>query len=180
MTFEMPASLECAVLKLRPVSASDFEALYAVAADPLIWEQHPNPDRYRRDVFANYFQGALESGGAWLVFDAKANQLIGCSRYYEFDPVARSIAIGYTFIARSHWGGGYNRPLKKLMLDHAFRFVEKVIFHVGESNLRSRIAMERLGAALVGVVEVAYYGEASKPNAIYEITRQYWTQSRLT
>jgi N-acetyltransferase len=161
-------------VRLRPLRVADFESLYAVAADPLVWEQHPNRDRYRRDVFEKWFEGALQSGGAALVFDAATDELIGSSRFYDHDPAARTVLIGYTFLARSHWGGGYNPALKALMLGYAFRFVDRVLFHVGERNRRSRIAMERLGAVLRGSLPVTYYGEVPTVNVVYSIDRADW------
>jgi RimJ/RimL family protein N-acetyltransferase len=177
MTFELQPRLENDLVRLEPVTPGDFEALYAVAADELLWAQHPNKNRYQREVFAVYFQGALESGGASCVFDNVNGELIGCSRYYELDE-PRAVSIGYTFIARRTWGLGYNRALKTLMLDHAFRFVERVVFHVGAQNFRSRRAMEKLGGQLVGEASVAYHGEPSSPNVIYEIKRSDWASRR--
>src|SRR5271168_1431406 len=111
MRSELQPSIENPWIRLEPLRAGDFEALYSVASDPLIWEQHPNRNRYQRDVFAVYFEGAIESGGA----------LIGSSRYYDLDEAQGSVAIGYTFIARKFWGGRANRELKTLMLEHAFQ-----------------------------------------------------------
>jgi RimJ/RimL family protein N-acetyltransferase len=178
MRFELQPNIENPWVRLEPLVPGDFEALYAVASDPLIWEQHPNKNRYQREVFATYFKGAIESRGALRIIDNSTGVLIGCSRYYEWDEAARSIAIGYTFIARSHWGGRTNRALKTLMLEHAFKFVDRVIFHVGAGNLRSRKAMEKLGGELIGEAAVAYYGEASNLNVIYKIDREYWTRSK--
>jgi N-acetyltransferase len=174
MPFELQPSLANERVSVKPLGTGDFAALYAVACDPLIWQQHPNPDRYQRAVFENFFNGALESGGALLVSDAATGQLIGSSRYYDFNEAGSTIAIGYTFLARDHWGGRFNPALKSLMLNHAFRFVERVLFHVGEKNLRSRTAMERLGGRLIGKAPVAYFAEAATVNVIYEITRADW------
>ena len=178
MAFDLQPSLENALIRARPLHMQDFDALYAVASDPLIWEQHPSRDRYKRPVFQNYFTGAMESGGALLVSDAQRDQVMGCSRYYELDEAGSSVAIGYTFIDRSHWGGGYNRALKTLMLDHAFRFVDTVLFHVGAGNMRSRMAMQKLGATLIGEVDMAYYGEQSNQNVIYRLRREEWQRLR--
>ena len=145
-----------------------------MAADPLIWEQHPNPTRWQREVFRTYFEGAMASGGALFVSDVATGAPIGSSRYYDFDISASQVAIGYTFLARTCWGGAYNRALKTLMLEHAFRFVERVVFHVGAANRRSRIAMERLGGQLVGEVQMAYHGEAMHANVVYAIERVQW------
>ncbi|HXC07131.1 MAG TPA: GNAT family N-acetyltransferase [Bacteroidia bacterium] len=179
MNFELQPHLENNLIRIQPLQESDFEGLYAVAADPLLWEQHPNPDRYRRDVFQTFFKGAMESGGAFLAFDAKTNQPIGSSRYSDLNEAARTVCIGYTFIARSHWGGKYNPALKTLMLDHAFRFVDAVIFKIGACNIRSQTAIERLGARKTGEALIEYFGEAGKPNFIYEIKKKEWEKNRL-
>jgi RimJ/RimL family protein N-acetyltransferase len=142
-----------------------------VACDPLIWEQHPSSDRYKEEVFRKFFQGAIDSGGAYVIHDAATGAVIGSTRYYNYDAAARSVYIGYTFLARSHWGGQYNPACKKLMLDHAFRHVDSVFFQIGLNNRRSRIAIERLGAKLVREETVAYVGETAKPNALYEMKR---------
>jgi RimJ/RimL family protein N-acetyltransferase len=161
---------------MRPLKEDDFEELYKVASDPLIWEQHPSKTRYQREVFQNYFKGAMESGGAFAVHNSKTGEMIGSTRLYDYDEVNRSILIGYTFIARHCWGSNYNRSMKKLLLDHAFQFVDKVIFHVGENNIRSRKAMEKLGGIFVGSEPRAYYGEAVNVNVIFEITKERWRE----
>ena len=162
MNPQLQPVLEGARLKLRPLRADDFEALYLAASDPLIWELHPEPTRYLRDVFEAYFNSGIESKGAFLISDRASGEIAGSSRYYNWNPEERSIYVGYTFLTRKNWGGEVNRELKALMLDHAFGFAEKVKFQVGEKNFRSRRALEKIGAWLV---------EDSRPNAVYEIDR---------
>jgi RimJ/RimL family protein N-acetyltransferase len=159
------------LLHLIPLQETDFEKLYEVAADPLVWEQHPNKFRYQRDVFKNYFDGAIQSKGAFLIQDAKTNEVIGSSRFYDYNENEKSVLIGYTFIGRKFWGYGYNKALKKLMLDYAFQYVDKVYFHIGAYNFRSQKAIEKIGAFKVDEFEVEYYGEDSKLNFIYLITK---------
>jgi len=148
-----PIDLKNEIIQLIPLQETDFSALYKVASDPLVWEQHPNKLRYQRDVFQNYFEGAMLSKGAFLIRDTKTNEVIGCSRYYDFNEnensTETSVLIGYTFIGRNFWGKGYNKALKKLMLDYAFQFVEKVYFHIGAYNYRSQKAIEKIGAQKV-------------------------------
>ena len=168
--FQTP--LENQIVKLEPLSSTDFEALFSVACDPLIWEQHPNKNRYQREVFQNYFEGALASKGAYLIRDVTSNEVAGCSRYYDHDEVNSGVFIGYTFFARKHWGTGLNPSAKHLMLTHAFECVDSVYFHVGIQNQRSQIAMERLGAEKIREVEVAYYGEPSRINIEYVIHKK--------
>jgi RimJ/RimL family protein N-acetyltransferase len=167
-----PSYLVNDIVELVPLKQSDFEELYAVASDPLIWEQHPNPDRYKKEVFEVYFKGAIASGGAFLIKDPSTNDILGCTRFYDYNAEDRSILIGYTFFARSCWGRGINHAVKHLMLDYAFQFVDKVIFHVGANNIRSQKAMEKLGAVNLGLEEVAYYGEATRTNIVYAIFRE--------
>ena len=161
-----------------PLQQSHFESLFTAASDPAIWEQHPNRNRWQRTEFENYFKGAMESGGALLVKDAQTREIIGCSRYYDFDINTSSISIGYTFFVRSHWGRGYNYALKQLMLDHIFQFTDRVNFYIGAQNKRSQISLERLGAVKTGEEETAYYGEASKLDFVYAIVKENWKNSR--
>lgn len=132
-------------LTARPLRATDHSALYAVASDPLIWEQHPESERYKPDVFGAFFSESLESGGALIVHDSASGAVIGSSRYHGYDKARSEVEIGWTFLARSHWGGRYNGELKQLMLEHAFQFVESVIFYIGPENIRSQKAVQKVG-----------------------------------
>ena len=159
--------LENETVLLKPLLQDDFEELYALASDPLVWEQHPNRDRWKREVFQNYFDGAMQSGGAFKVVERSTGKTIGCTRFYDYDEKTKSIFIGYTFFGRDYWGRGFNPETKKLMLDYIFQYVDKVYFHIGAVNRRSQIAIERLGAKKVRELEVAYYGEEEKLNYEY-------------
>jgi RimJ/RimL family protein N-acetyltransferase len=168
MPFDRQPCLKGDLLELRPLRPEDFRDLYAVASDPLIWGQHPNNDRYQEEVFRAFFRDALESGGALVALDRKDGRIIGSSRYHGYDEEKSEIEIGWTFLARSHWGGAYNGEMKRLMLGHAFRFVKGVIFVIGAQNLRSRRAVEKIGATYVetrldgkGQERVVYRIEAS-------------------
>jgi len=146
--FELQPYLRGDLIEVRPLRPEDWDNLFAVASDPLIWEQHPAHDRYKEKVFRVFFREALESGGAFAVIDRETQEIIGSSRYCQFKPEKQEIEIGWTFLARSHWGGKYNGELKRLMLDHAFKFVECVVFVIGATNFRSQKAVEKIGAVL--------------------------------
>ena len=148
--FDLQPTLKGDLLELRPLRAEDFHDLHAVAADPLIWEQHPVRDRYREEVFREFFREALESGGTLIAIDARQGQVIGSSRFHGYDTGKSEIEIGWTFLARPYWGGVYNGEMKRLMIEHAFRFVNSVIFLVGPENLRSQRAVEKIGGVRVG------------------------------
>lgn len=169
-----PLNLKNELISLHPLVFSDFDRLFNVASDPEVWAQHPNKNRYQREIFQNFFQGAIESGGAFLLCDAISGEPIGSSRFYDYNSEDNSLLIGYTFLATHCWGKGYNTALKTLMLNHAFQSVDRVLFHVGSANTRSQKAMNKLGANKTGEIEVAYFGEAIKLNFIYEITKENW------
>jgi RimJ/RimL family protein N-acetyltransferase len=158
--------LEGELLRLRPLRPEDWDDLYVVASDPLIWEQHPNSDRYKEEVFREFFREALESGGALIALDSKNGQVIGSSRYFGYDKEKSEIEIGWTFLARSHWGGIYNKEMKQLMLRHAFKFVKNVVFLVGPGNLRSQKAMEKIG----GVHVASRPDENGRERVAFQIT----------
>ena len=138
MQFDLQPSLKGDLIELRPLRPDEFDALFSAAKDPLIWEQHPESDRYQRDVFQKYFDGALESKGAFAIIDRKSGRIIGSSRYCNLDSKNSEVEVGWTFLERQFWGGIYNRELKKLMLDHAFQFVDRILEgFVGLSGDRS-------------------------------------------
>src|SRR5882762_8855409 len=66
-TFELQPHLIGELLEVRPLRPEDWESLFAVASDPLIWTQHPASDRYQEKVFREFFREALKSGGALVV-----------------------------------------------------------------------------------------------------------------
>ncbi|SHM33720.1 hypothetical protein SAMN05444484_105194 [Flavobacterium chilense] len=163
-----PEFLEDEITKLVPLQESDFEALYQIASDPLIWEQHPMKDRYKIEVFKPFFEAALNSKSAFLIVDRKTNEIIGNTRYYDYNPEKSSIAIGYTFIARKFWGGLYNKSNKKLLIDYAFEHVDSVLFHIGADNIRSQKAVSKLGAVKIGEMHVTSNG-VDIPHFEYEL-----------
>ena len=166
-----PNNLTSELIFLKPLQENDFDKLFEIASDPLLWEQHPNKNRYKKEEFSTYFNGAILSKGAFIVIDFTTNETIGCSRFYDYNPIENTILIGYTFIGRKYWGKGYNASLKKVMLNYILQYVSSVYFHVGNQNFRSQKAIEKLGALKVGEQEVEYYGETPKMNYIYKINK---------
>jgi RimJ/RimL family protein N-acetyltransferase len=167
MITDLQPTLEGERVLLRPLRPDDFDALYAVARDPLIWEQHPASDRWQEPVFRKFFADALASGGAFLVIDRRTGEVVGSSRYHGYDAEKREVEIGWTFLARSHWGGHFNHEMKRLMLDHAFGFVDTVVFFVGVDNVRSQTAVERIGA-----VRRAVQQRFGAESIVYALTRE--------
>ena len=176
MPFELQPSLKGELLELRPLRASDFDALFAVAGDPLVWEQHPARDRYKEENFRVFFREAIDSGGALIASDLKDGRVIGSSRFNAYDADKSEIEIGWTFLARSHWGGVYNGEMKRLMLQHAFKFVDRVLFVIGPQNLRSRQAVQKIG----GVQAASRFDAGGKESVVYEITGAAYRDATAT
>src|SRR4029453_13064505 len=171
MPFDLQPQLKGELIELRPLTPEDWDGLFAVASDPLIWEQHPESDRYKEEVFKIFFKEALESGGAFVVIDQKSQQIIGSTRFYGYDPEKSEIEIGWTFLARKYWGGRYNAEMKQLLLAHALKFVESVIFFVGQNNFRSQKAMEKIGAIRNRIVKREYGNHPPVLNVKYVIKK---------
>ena len=169
-TFELQPTLTGELIELRPLRLDDFEELYRAASDPLIWEQHPEPMRHTREVFQRYLDTAIESGGAFAVIDRSTGRIIGSTRYWNL--TGDEVEIGWTFLQRAYWGGEYNGEMKRLLLDHAFRFVERVVFVIGEENLRSQKAVEKIGATFLRRADRTAPDGTIRKNVVYAITRQ--------
>jgi N-acetyltransferase len=166
MAFDLQPVLKGELLELRPLRQEDFPELYSVASDPLIWEQHPSNDRYKAEVFREFFREAMASGGALVALDSRDGRIIGSSRFHAYNEERSEIEIGWTFLARSYWGGVYNGEMKQLMLRHAFRFVNSVVFLVGPQNLRSQKALEKIG----GVRVESRRDSLGRDSVVYQIT----------
>jgi RimJ/RimL family protein N-acetyltransferase len=178
MTIHFQPILQNNLIIMQPLAPDDFERLYTVASDPLVWEQHPNKNRYQRDVFQNFFEGAMQSQGAMLILDKSTGDVAGCSRFYDWNEADEFVFIGYTFFGRKFWGKQYNPASKQLMLDYAFQYLNTVKFHIGATNIRSQIAIGRVGAVKVKEVEVAYHGEPNRLNFEYELKKEDWLNKK--
>ncbi|PRD57139.1 GNAT family N-acetyltransferase [Sphingobacterium gobiense] len=172
MEFDIQPILENEKIVLYPLQEEDFEALYTTASDPKIWEQHPNKNRWRKDVFSMFFDGAIQSKGAFKIVDKATGNIIGSTRFYDYNKQQDSLFIGYTFYAIDYWGKGINQSVKTMMLEYIFQFVSKVKFHIGAENIRSQIAISRIGAQKIAEQEVTYFGEAPRFNFVYEIAKE--------
>jgi RimJ/RimL family protein N-acetyltransferase len=164
--------LEGERLLLRPLTPADWDALFAVASDPQVWALHPAHDRWREPVFRAFFADALANEGALVVIDKTTGEIVGSSRFQGYDPAdGGSVEIGWTFLVRSHWGGVYNAEMKRLMLAHALRYVERVLFRVGENNVVSRGAMKNIGGRLTDRTDITILAGEPIVHVVYEIDR---------
>jgi N-acetyltransferase len=171
VNFDLQPTLQGNLLVVRPLRTDDFDALFQAASDPLIWEQHPESDRYKPEFFQKFFDGAIESKGAFAVIDRQSGRIIGSSRYHNLDAAENEVEIGFTFLGRQFWGGEYNGELKALMIGHALRFVDRVVFAVGENNLRSQKALQKIGARVLRKMERPARDGSMVPHLVFAITR---------
>lgn len=177
--FDGQPTLEGDTILLRPTRAEDWDALYAVASDPQLWAKHPAWDRYKEPVFRDYFDGALASRGSLTIVAKAGGRIIGASRYAPF-PDRDEVEIGWTFLARDCWGGAVNREMKRLMLAHALAHFPRALFRVGEDNVISRRAMEKIGGRLTDRTEAIVRGGVSITHVIYEIDRDSFARGPLS
>lgn len=167
-------------IRLRPLVETDLEALYQVASDPLIWEQHPERERFKRENFTRFFRSGMESNGALIAIDLKTGAAVGSSRFTAHNPESSQVEVGYTFLSRAYWGQGTNREMKSLMLHHAFQHVDTVHFYVGESNLRSQNAMLGIGAFEIERVSRSPLQGAAYRSVVYGMEKSDWVANPLS
>ena len=167
--FDLQPTLIGPRITIRPITREDWQEMFAAASDPEIWTLHPASDRYTEPVFRKFFDGALASGSGFSFVERESGKIIGSSRYHAYNPASSEIEIGWTFLARKYWGGSYNREIKRLMLEHAFTFVDTVVFWVGDTNWRSQAAMEKIG----GVRRPGPHSRAPDfaPHVVFEIRK---------
>lgn len=175
MKFDIQPLLENDKIILKPLQESDFDALYAVASDEKIWEQHPQKDRWQKIEFKKFFEEAMVSKGAFKIIDKDSNTTIGSTRFDQYNVEKNSIFIGYTFYNVASWGTGINSAVKKLMLDYIFQYVSTVLFHVGKANIRSQIAVIRLGCTKMEDNEANDFGSLNDLNYTYQLNKETWT-----
>ena len=174
LTFNLQPTLENELVVLRPLNEQDFESLYQVAKDPLIWEQHPNSDRFKRDVYSTFFKDSIESKGALIVIDKANNEVIGSTRFKLINGAECAVEIGWSFLSRKYWGGVQNKSMKKLMIDYAFESLEDVIFYIGKDNIRSQKAVEKIGGIRINESKYQHLIKVGQNDFTYRINKIDW------
>lgn len=167
-------TLEDDLIILRPLKESDFDQLYTVAKDPLIWEQHPCNDRYKKAVFSEFFKDSIKSGGALIIIEKSSTKVIGSTRFKPILNVESAIEIGWSFLSRDYWGGIYNYSMKRLMINYAIDSKEEVIFYVGKDNIRSQKAVEKIGGNRINGIEFQHLLKNNDTDWTYQINKSDW------
>ncbi len=166
--------LENDLVKLTPLEEKDFAALYSIASDPNIWKHHPASNRYKKDAFTLFFNNALSSLGAYIIWDKIEQKIIGSSRFNSIPNRDDIVEIGWSFLAVSYWGRKYNLAFKKLMIDYALTKFSDVLFYVDIENIISQKAMVNLGATQVSPCGTQHIPGKRSNTYIYYINKQNW------
>ncbi|WP_299556272.1 GNAT family N-acetyltransferase [Seonamhaeicola sp.] len=170
-------TLENELIMLRPLTEADYDALYEVAKDPLIWEQHPISDRYKKAVYSDFFTDSINSNGAFIIIDRSTKKVIGSTRFKQISNSKNAIEIGWSFLSRDKWGGKYNKAMKQLMMDYAFQYVDHVIFYIGKNNKRSQSAVEKLGGKKITDPHLKHLVKENESDWTYGISKKNWSKS---
>ncbi len=170
----LQSKLEDELVIIEPLDENDYEALYEVAKDPLIWEQHPCSDRYKKEVFTKFFSESIDSKGAFKIIEKSTGELIGSSRFKVIGDSENAIEIGWTFLSRDKWGGKYNKAVKKLMIDFALQHVDHVIFYVGIENVRSQKALKKLGGIVIDNTNYPRFAKDIESDLTFRIGKENW------
>jgi len=167
-------TLEDNLIVLRPLIDDDFEELYEVAKDPLIWKQHPCHDRYIKEVYSDFFIDSIKSKGAFVVVEKSSKNIIGSTRFKKINNVENAIEIGWSFLSRDKWGGKFNKSMKKLMINYAFESLDNIIFYIGKKNIRSQKAVQKIGGKKIVESNLKHLIKRSETDWTYRITKENW------
>jgi len=179
-----PISLAGHGIRLEPLSRAHIPALQDAVDDgdigALNYVNVPG-----RDGIPAWIENALamSDAGRELPFAIFAGErVVGSTRFYDIDLSVPTLAIGYTFHAASVWRTHVNTANKRLMLGHAFDTLgaQSVFFHTSHLNLRSRAAIERLGAKLDGILRSwkRHKDGSLRDTYTYSITAPEWPAIR--
>jgi RimJ/RimL family protein N-acetyltransferase len=162
------------LVSISAIQKEDFEELYQSASDPEIWENHPSYDRYKREVFQSFFDGAMDSIGGIVIREQATNKIIGSSRFNQIPDREDIVEIGWSFLAKAYWGGKYNRAFKSLMIDYGLKRYTDILFYVDVDNIVSQNAMNKLSATRYGPEGTEHLPSKKPTHLIYVINKDNW------
>ena len=177
-----PPVLENDIVRLSLLSLENYDLLLPIAAEDKLIQYSPS-DIGSPEALKNYVKkaiGLMNQNNAlpFIVYDKRTSQYAGSTRYMNIDHKNKVLEIGSTWIGRAFQGSGLNTQMKQLMINHAFgpmKF-EKVEFRIDERNMRSRKAVEKLGAVLEGILRsnVFLLDGFKRNTCIYGILKEEW------
>ncbi|MEO6095046.1 MAG: GNAT family N-acetyltransferase [Fibrobacteria bacterium] len=171
-------------VELVPLAPDHIPGLYRAGKNPELWRFVPFAVASESDM-GRYVSMALADrdrgeGFPFTIRHKADGRILGSSRYYSLSPQNRNLEIGYTWLDPSVWRTAVNTECKLLLLRHAFESLGcvRVALRTDLRNLRSRNAIERLGATLEGVLRkhMILPDGYIRDTVYFSITDEEWPQ----
>ncbi|WP_102193249.1 GNAT family N-acetyltransferase [Microbacterium aurantiacum] len=177
-----PVTLTGRLVELRPLERAHHDGLVEAVEEGDLWKTAwytsvPAPDGVAAEIERRLDLSEKHEMVPFTAFDA-AGRVIGMTTFYDLDPEAPRLHIGYTWNRPSAHGTGTNAESKLLLLQHAFETLG--VFRVGLTtqwlNFQSRTAIERLGAKQDGVMRSMsrYRNGALRDSVEFSIIEPEW------
>lgn len=180
----MNPTLENNVVKLTLLDLSNYEHIIPIAKEDRLIEFSPS-DISTPEKLKEYVQIAVDgfyhkTTIPFIVFDKAKQKYAGSTRFGMINWKDKVLHIGWTWIGKEFQGTGLNKNMKFLMLRHAFEDMEfeKVEFRIDERNERSRKAVEKIGAALEGILrsDTVMIDGFRRNTCCYGIIKEEWSE----
>lgn len=181
-----PVTLSGTYVRLEPLAMKHHDQLVEAARDGKLWElwftNVPEPEGMRAEIERRL---ELQRNGTMLPFAVIAlpeGRAAGMTTYMNIDADYRRVEIGSTWYRASVQRTALNTEAKLLLLTHAFEKLRciAVEFRTSSANLRSRAAIERLGAKFDGVLRshMRHKDGSLRDTCVYSITAEEWPAAR--
>lgn len=120
----------------------------------------------------------------FIIYDKTKKMYAGSTRFGLIDWNNTVLHIGWTWIGKEFQGSGLNIQMKFLMLQYAFETLkfDKVEFRIDERNIRSRKAVEKIGATLEGILrkDTLMLDGFKRSTSCYGILKEEWLEIKKT
>jgi len=181
-------SLENERIKLEPLTPDHVKLMRPLSSDSDIWrwytEDLSNPDDLENWMMNRLRESENGTQMSYAVIDKKDDKVIGSSSYGHIEWAEKCLEVGWTWLGKEYIGSGINKHMKFLMLGHAFDTmgIERLELRTDETNVRSRRAMEKIGAVYDGILRNhrTTQGGRRRNSVIYSIIRSEWNEVRNT
>ncbi|NNJ88295.1 MAG: GNAT family N-acetyltransferase [Eudoraea sp.] len=180
-------TLENDHVTLIPLTLYNYKQLTSIALQPKLVQYSPSyiesVASLKKYVIIALKQREQNTSIPFLVYSKAHDTAAGCTRFMNIDWKNKVLHIGATWLGYEFHGTGINTQMKNLMINYAFDSLhfEKVEFRIDERNIRSRKAVEKLGAILEGILRKnVYLQNGFKRNTCcYGILREEWKSSKM-
>jgi RimJ/RimL family protein N-acetyltransferase len=175
-------TLENERVKLSLLDLSNYKHLIEIAQQDKLIQYSPN-DISTPEALKTYVQAAVDdyyhkTTIPYIIYDKQTQAYAGSTRFGLISWKNKVLHIGWTWIGKEFQGTGLNSNIKFLMLQYAFETLEfdKVEFRVDERNMASRIAVEKIGATLEGILrkDTLMLNGFKRSTCCYGILKEEW------